>query len=546
MFELNIDTRIASVKRREKITAGSVGIQCRFAFSAEWDGLGKTAVFETDKHKIAVVLNTPAVTIPWEVCEEADLDVIVGVYGTNGNGTIVIPTIYAKLGTVAVGTTTDDADNAQTPTATDVQQITAAAANAVSTANTAKSTADEAKSIAQSVEQRANAGEFDGEDGYSPEVTMRREGNTVTITAVNKDGTQVVSVYDGERGERGEKGEPLTIVERINHAASDRPNWDTLIFSDGSQLDVMSGKNGKDGTNGKDGLTPYVGSNENWWLPIPGLPPSMGTDTGKPSRGADGIDGKDGTNGINGKDGTSVTITNISESAESGGTSVVTFSDGKTLSVKNGLDGQGGGGGGDIVIYDYASADFNTIKAAVDSGKTVIIRESGQVLSWTTPDGGGVSFGSTVLYLRQASVVTTRAEFHGAVTVSSNKYDLRLTVKKDGTKTAEAVKLGGGTEVTEQTIADWGFTKFDGSYNSLSDKPTIPDISGLYTKPDTGIPTADYADRSVTNAKIAFGAVSTGQLAGGSVTAAKLNADVDAHIIEVVEAAYPNAEGVGF
>lgn len=311
MFELNIDTRIASVKRREKITAGSVGIQCRFAFSAEWDGLGKTAVFETDKHKIAVVLNTPAVTIPWEVCEEADLDVIVGVYGTNGNGTIVIPTIYAKLGTVAVGTTTDGAENAQTPTATDVQQITSAAANAVSTANTAKSTADEAKSIAQSVEQRANAGEFDGKDGA-----------------------------------------PLTVADRVYHGSTERPGWETLIFSDGSELEVKSGKNGV------DGQTPYIGVNGNWW--IPGKPSTNtivpAIDTGKPSRGEngrDGIDGKDGAPGRDGADGapgrdgidgTSVTITDISESTESGGTSVVTFSDGKTLHVRNGLDGQGGGG----------------------------------------------------------------------------------------------------------------------------------------------------------------------------------------------------------
>lgn len=34
---------------------------------------------------------------------------------------------------------------------------------------------------------------------------------------------------------------------------------------------------------------------------------------------------------------------------------------------------------------------------------------------------------------------------------------------------------GGGSEVTEQTVAGWGFTKFNGDYNSLSNKPTIPE-----------------------------------------------------------------------
>lgn len=42
---------------------------------------------------------------------------------------------------------------------------------------------------------------------------------------------------------------------------------------------------------------------------------------------------------IKGKDGTSVTVTNVSESTADGGNNVVTFSDGKTLTVKNGKNG---------------------------------------------------------------------------------------------------------------------------------------------------------------------------------------------------------------
>lgn len=83
----------------------------------------------------------------------------------------------------------------------------------------------------------------------------------------------------------------------------------------------LKGKDGKDGRDGKDGIN--------------------GVDGYTPIKGIDYFDGKDG---VNGKDGTSVTITGISESTESGGTSVVTFSDGKRLSVKNGRDGQGGSG----------------------------------------------------------------------------------------------------------------------------------------------------------------------------------------------------------
>ena len=68
----------------------------------------------------------------------------------------------------------------------------------------------------------------------------------------------------------------------------------------------------------------------------------------KGEKGETGAAGKDGTNGTNGKDGadgTSVEISGISESTESGGSNVVTFSDGKTLTVKNGKDGAAGKGG---------------------------------------------------------------------------------------------------------------------------------------------------------------------------------------------------------
>ena len=53
------------------------------------------------------------------------------------------------------------------------------------------------------------------------------------------------------------------------------------------------------------------------------------------------IRGTTGSSGSAGKDGTSVTITSVVESEESGGENVVTFSDGKTLTVRNGKDGSG-------------------------------------------------------------------------------------------------------------------------------------------------------------------------------------------------------------
>lgn len=94
------------------------------------------------------------------------------------------------------------------------------------------------------------------------------------------------------------------------------------------------------GQPGEDGITPHIGSNGNWFLGE--------TDTGKPSRGEDGKDGQDGQDGLPGSDGadgapgTSVTVKSVSESTADGGSNVVTFSDGKTVTIKNGSKGSKG------------------------------------------------------------------------------------------------------------------------------------------------------------------------------------------------------------
>ena len=112
---------------------------------------------------------------------------------------------------------------------------------------------------------------------------------------------------------------------------------------------------------------PSIGENGNWhaWDADAG----EYVDTGKPSRGEQGLQGIQGIPGQQGiqgerglpgergltgergpagnpgKDGTSVTVANVSTSSEDGGTNTVTFSDGKTLSVKNGSKGSTGATG---------------------------------------------------------------------------------------------------------------------------------------------------------------------------------------------------------
>lgn len=116
-------------------TSGTINAAVvQFEFSADWEELGKTAVFVAGSNKYEVVLTgSNQCVVPHEVLASSGVELIVGVYGTNGDdeNLIVIPTVWCSLGLIKPGTTIDDADNSETPTPSDVQQILGAVANVI-------------------------------------------------------------------------------------------------------------------------------------------------------------------------------------------------------------------------------------------------------------------------------------------------------------------------------------------------------------------------------------------------------------------------------
>ena len=96
--------------------------------------------------------------------------------------------------------------------------------------------------------------------------------------------------------------------------------------------------------------------------------------------GATGVAGKDGANGkdgVDGKDGTSVTVSNVSESTEDGCNNVVTFSDGKTLTVKNGKTGATGAAGANGTSVTVSSVSEST----ADDGENIVTFSDGKSLT---------------------------------------------------------------------------------------------------------------------------------------------------------------------
>lgn len=80
---------------------------------------------------------------------------------------------------------------------------------------------------------------------------------------------------------------------------------------------------------------------------------------------------------FDGKDGTSVTVSKVTESFADGGSNVVTFSDGMTVTIKNGSKGDKGDTGATGPAYTLTTADKSTIVNAVIAALPVYNGEVG-------------------------------------------------------------------------------------------------------------------------------------------------------------------------
>lgn len=110
MFILYANKNKLTVRQRETVTSGSVNVyDVQFEFSPDWDGLTRTAVFNAGAETRSVRLDESGqCVIPWEVLTQHGRQLVAGVYGTHGDD-LVLPTIWASLGTILEGVPTDSA-----------------------------------------------------------------------------------------------------------------------------------------------------------------------------------------------------------------------------------------------------------------------------------------------------------------------------------------------------------------------------------------------------------------------------------------------------
>lgn len=168
-----------------EITAGMRGIAVEISFDEAWQGLTPVLVVECSEtfRKMAVDAAGRS-SIPWECCISGE-KLNVGVCGLNADGTVKLPTVWASCGRVLPSA--DDAqaeESSAPPTPTLLEQIT--------------DLANQAQAAAHAVTEAAQRGDFNGQDGTTPNIQI---GNVATVSsgtpaAVRRRGTDESLVLD--------------------------------------------------------------------------------------------------------------------------------------------------------------------------------------------------------------------------------------------------------------------------------------------------------------------------------------------------------------
>ena len=215
----------------------------------------------------------------------------------------------------------------------------------------------------EELENDAGTGEG-GQDGFSPVAAVTQTSTGAKISITDKNGTTTAEIANGKDGKDGQDGyTPVKGVDYFDGVDGKNGSDGKDGYTPVKGKDYFDGEPGSNGENGKDG----VSATHSWNGTTLTVTSASGTssanlkgekgDTGETgqqgpagsdgAKGDKGDKGDPGSPGSDGKDGTSVTVKSVSESSADGGSNVVTFSDGKTLTVKNGSKGSTGSAGKD-------------------------------------------------------------------------------------------------------------------------------------------------------------------------------------------------------
>lgn len=394
-------TRAACTERPDPITTGMVGLRAEFTFSADWDGLQKTAVCVGSGVTRDVLDVQDAITVPHECLTDPASELKIGVHGVNSSGDLVIPTVYAYCGRLFRGAD-PSGDESADPTLPIWAQLQAMMGSLDNLTTTAK------ENLVAAINEAAKTGGGGG-GGTPADVKMQVAGGYIQYST---DGgatwTNLIAMAD--------------LIGQAGPAGAD-------------------GQDGAPGADGQDGITPTIGPNGNWYL--------GSTDTGKPSRGEtgpagadgkNGADGQPGRDGVDGQDGVGIqSVEQTTTSTEDGGTNVVTVTrtDGttSTFQVKNGSRGNTGPAGATGATPNIQIGTVETLEPGSNATATITGTPENPILNLGIPRGADGSGGGS-------GTIT-----HGIIWNLTNV-----------TSSNSAVSIGDGSALSAVLTADTGYT----------------------------------------------------------------------------------------
>lgn len=107
----------------DPVTTGSVGYPVVFNFDTAWNGLAKVAVFRGSNAEAQRTLSEDTISIPSEVLTVPGSILWIGVRGENGDGTLVIPTVWARIGYLPEGVGDTEIPERQLPPGGTTSQV---------------------------------------------------------------------------------------------------------------------------------------------------------------------------------------------------------------------------------------------------------------------------------------------------------------------------------------------------------------------------------------------------------------------------------------
>ena len=290
-----VNNSCCQILYREKLPRKTVGKTIEVEFSADWEGLAITAVFEAGDVKKDVVYTGKPIIIPHEVLATEGLSVMLGFHGARTDGTIIKRTVPEWINNVSASLD-PSGETSSEPTPDWAAQVQAIAL--------------EAKEAADSVRSDAEAGKFNGAAGgwYTPAVTQPNENTMRLSFSPSKKGMPAVADTDialpsgGGGGGSGEDGGYYTPVVTQPSGNTMRvsftPSKAAMPAVDRTEITLPAGpagSKGEKGDKGADGKSAYryaveggfTGTEEEFAAKLAGEIPTVDSTLAKSGQAAD-------------------------------------------------------------------------------------------------------------------------------------------------------------------------------------------------------------------------------------------------------------------